>query len=326
MPTQQRPRGRNISILMGDQAVDFDTAAASGSYRPVQVYSESISDQEPFEEDPLLGATGLDNNRDSQEPAPGLRRGSGSVTVPLCLNNIGLWLGGLFGAPDTSGEEAPYTHVFASGGEALPYRTIEVRKRTGRFHQHIGCLVAAGRFRVAGAEGGFRRAEFDLMHKLTNRLEASAAGSPLSALALSRVPAAKGIVRVDSTVTGVCLSLDATYDNRPTAREFVGQDGVIAGFDLDEFAASSLTLRVRYVDDTFAAMMGDGSTHAVEIEYPGATAGHKLVLAWPAVRFERGGIPIEGPGGIEVQMTGRAEQTSGAPMLTATLVNAIEEY
>ncbi len=326
MPTQARPRGRNLSMLMGDQAVDFDTAAASGSYYPVPVYSESIADQEPFEEDPLLGATGLDNNRDSQEPAPGLRRGSGSVTTPLCLNNIGLWLAGLFGAPDTTGSEAPYTHVFTSGGEALPYRTIEVMKRAGKFHQHIGCLVAAGRFRVAGGEGGFRRAEFDLVHKQTNRLTSSGAGSPQTALALARVPASRGIVRVDSTITGVCLSLDATYDNRPTPREFVGQDGLIAGFDLDEFAVSSLTPRVRYVDDTFAEMQGDGLTHTVEIEYPGSVSGHKLVLAWSAVRFERGGIPIEGPGGIEVQMNGRAEQTGAAPMLTATLINAIEEY
>lgn len=326
MPTEARPRGRNILILMGTQAVGFDTPAAGGAYRPVQVYAESIADQEPFEEDPLLGATGLDNNRDSQEPAPGLRRGSGSVTVPLCLNSIGLWLAGLLGAPVTTGAEPPYTHVFTSGAEALPYRTIEVRKRAGKFHQHVGCLVAAARFRVAGGEGGFRRAEFDLVHQKTNRLTASAAGVPQAALPLARVPAARGIVRVDSTITGVCLSLDATYDNRPTPREFVGQDGLVAGFDLDEFATSSLTPRVRYVDDTFAEMQGDGATHAVEIEYPGAVAGHKLVLAWPAVRFERGGIPIDGPGGIEIELTGRAEQTGSAPMLTATLVNAVEAY
>lgn len=323
MSISARPRGRNIVALHGWQS-SFGTAATSGGYRPVSLYSKGMSESEPFEEDPVLSAGGH-NNRDPNDPAPGLKQGAGPLVVPLCLNQIGIWMTGLFGPPTTDEDDGVFTHVFASGGEVLPAATVEIMKAAGVFRRHIGVGLNTARFQVA-REAGFRRVELSTVFRNTTKHTASQAGAPGAALALNRVVAARGIVRIDDVAVGPVNSLDASYDNRMTPREHVSDDALLAGFDLDQEAASTVTIGVRLTNAAHADLAGDGATHKVEVEYPGVTAGQKLILEWAAVRFPPTDPAIEGPGGIEITLEGRAQQKADAPMLTATLVNAISSY
>lgn len=322
MSITTRPRGRNIVALHAWQAA-FGTPAAAG-FQPVSLYTTGMTESEPFEEDPILSAGGH-NNRDPNDPAPGLKQGAGPLVVPACLNQLGIWLTGLFGPPATDEVEAVFTHVFTSGGEALPAATIEVMKAAGVFRRHIGVGINTARFQLA-REAGFRRVELGTVFRNTSRHTATQAGSPSAALALNRVPSARGIVRIDDVAVGTANTLDATYDNRMAPLEHISDNALVAGFDLDQEAASTVSLGVRLTTSAHADLAGDGALHKVEVEYPGVIAGQKLLLTWAAVRFPPSDPTIEGPGGIELRLEGRAQQKPDAPMLTATLVNAVASY
>jgi hypothetical protein len=69
---------------------------------------------------------GIATNRDAADPFYDAITVDGTVGVPVDKTEFGRWLQLLFGAPTTSNVGADYTHVFKSGGTALPSASIEV--------------------------------------------------------------------------------------------------------------------------------------------------------------------------------------------------------
>ncbi|MCK7611966.1 phage tail tube protein [Roseibium sediminicola] len=322
MPTSATPRGKTANLLFGDQA-DFSTPAPV-DYISTPFYSENLGESEPLDTDPLLG-TARTNNRDQTAPAPGLVTMGGDIVVPMDVNHLPYWLTMLFGAPVTTGA-GPYEHVFTSGGEVLPYRTIEIEKRAGSaFFQNIGMLASGFSFDSARA-GGFRQATVNLVGRSQTKLGASAGGNPSAQLALSQIPASKGLMRIDSVDAAHFLGGSFNYQNNPAPDESLNATEYLSGYQLDDDATCSGSNRVRYVNDSYYDIMTAGDPVALELEFL-LSANAKILFAMPAVTFERTPFaPISGPGGLEAEFNWQAHQTAASAMLTVTVTNQIATY
>lgn len=231
----------------------------------------------------------------------------------------------LLGAPVTTGA-GPYTHVFTSGGEVLPYRTLEFEKRAGAaFFQNIGMLGAGLSFDTARA-GGFRQATINLVGRNQSKAALSGGGSPAAQLALNQISAAKGLMRIDTVDAAHFLGGSFSYQNNPAPDEALNNTEYLSGYLLDEDATCSGTNRVRYLNDSYYDIMVAGNSVALELEFE-ISATAKILFALPAVRFERTPFaPISGPGGLEAEFNWQAHQTDSAAMLTVTVTNQVASY
>lgn len=316
------PRGQQIDILAKTQT-DFSTPA-TGNYTKTYAYSVGLAQKQPLENDPLLGLP-RNNDRDTLGSVLGLPSHDGSVEVPLDLAHFGFWLMGAMGTPTDSGLTPDFTHVFNSGAATLPYRTIELKVPTtgaAGFIQHVGTVVNRMTFNVSRA-ANYQRVGLDLLGRNENKLGATAGGTPAAPWALDRVLNTLPVFKQDGVVVQI-ISLAATYDNKLRGLEFAGSD-YVAGYDSDEEATFTGTIRLRF--QTFAQYdQAAGNTpFAAQILWQ-KSATRLLQIDAPVMRLERVGVEVQGPGGIEQSFSFRAEQSSTAPMMTATLKNGVASY
>ena len=320
MATTPLPTGQLARMAIGEESA-FKTPPAA--FKSTYFYRDTLAQTTPRETDPLLGA-GYNNDRDETPSAPALSEHGGEIDVPLCLNHFGYWLRLLFGAPTTTGAGADKTHLFASGAPVLPSYAIEAKKMATDFRQHVGCV---GKSLSMSFEDkpGYHRARVAIGGAKENLLTTSAAGVLPAPLALLQVPASKGIVRVNSVAAGSILGGEITYSTGVSMERYVDDDDGFSAAVLLDRARATGALKLRYRDATFDNLAIANTDVALELEF--AISATKTVLfAMPAVRLERRGAPIEGPGGIESNMGFAAGQTAGAPMLSVTLKNQIATY
>lgn len=316
------PKGSGIDVLFKDESA-YGTPP-SGNWTPTFIYSHALEEKAPEEDDNLLGQP-RNNNRDATEPAPGLPTHGGPMVVPLCLNHIGYWLRLAFGAPTTTGTDPDYVHVFASGAESLPSRSIEIKtpKVGGNiFMQHAGIMLDKFAIEVSRA-GNYERMNLDLVGKQETKLTATAGGTPSAAAALDRILNTQGIFKIDD-VQAQIMQISANYDNRLKSLDEVG-DVHASGYDSDEDATFTGSIRLRFRDATLYDMAVARTLFAGEILLQ-KSAARSLSLKSPNMRLERAGLPITGPGGIEQSFNFRCQQSADDPMLTATLKSATATF
>jgi Phage tail tube protein len=322
MPTSALPRGKTVTLLLKSQT-DF-TAAPGGDWTRTFAYSHTMERKRPFEDDPLLGASRR-NNRDATAPAPGLEVLDGNIVVPVDFNHFGLWLYALLGAAQVTGSADPYTHVFSSGGEVLPWRTHQWQLASNIFLQDIGLVGSKLDIEMARA-GGFQKATVGFMGRTQAKLTASGGGSPALPWARDELSAALGTFKVNGAAAANIINVKASYDNKLTPQDYVN-DPLRSGFDLDQEATFSGSIDLRFVDSTYydlAAVVG-GTPFTAELLWQ-KSASRSLSLFAASMRIEPVGVPISGPGRIQQTFNFRAEQTSGANMLVATLKSSVPSY
>jgi hypothetical protein len=320
MPTSALPRGKTVNVLLLDE-VTFGTPVAD-DYLSTFIYSHTLEEKEPFESDPLLGVE-RNNNRDTTEPAPGLPDGAGDIVAPIDFNHIGLFLKGAMGAATVTGVADPYTHVFTSGLEVIPTRTAQIQVASNLFFQYAGVFVNKLSFDI-GRAAGFDRVTAACMFKKETKLTATAGGTPDAAWALDRAAKTLPIFKMSGSQAGFVVGMKAEYDNKAKALSFVG-DRYISGIDLDEEATFTGSIDVRFKDSTYYDLSVSGAAFPGEILWS-KSGNRSLSLAAPAMRLERKGLPISGPGGITQTYNFRCEQTADDPMLTATLKSLVAAY
>jgi hypothetical protein len=320
MPTAPAPRGLLTELLLKDETT-YGTAA-TGNYQKTLVYEDSLVELSPLEDDPVLG-TARNNARDMTQPVSGLRQGvTGNLVAPLDLNHSWFWLKGAFGAPVSTGSNPDYQHVFTSGDEVLPHRTIEGKRKSDVFLQRTGCLVAS----IAGEmsrRGGFDRMTVDILGRKETNLAATGGGTPPTILDRDPLPAVLPVLKIDGVAVADVISLSWTYNNGATPQDYLGDvAGYPTGHDLDAPASFSGTLRARFRSSTLYDLARAGTSFAMELLWQRAAA-RSLSIAAPLVRFDPVGLPVTGPGRIEQTFNFRAEQSDTLPMLTITLKNAL---
>jgi hypothetical protein len=93
-------------------------------------------------EQPLLNSELLGYGRDPLAPIKDAVTADGDVVVPLDAEAFGFWLKAAFGAPTTTGAEAPYSHEFQSGSWTLPSMSIETgMPEVPRYAMYSGCVL-----------------------------------------------------------------------------------------------------------------------------------------------------------------------------------------
>ena len=326
MPTAVAPRGKTIDFLVGAQST-FGTPA-TGNYTKTYIRSHSLIMKQPFANDPVLGLP-RNNNRDATAPAPGLITLAGNIVVPLDYNHIGVWLAAAFGAATDTGSADPYTHIFTSGSETLPFLTPEVEIQMpagGPIFMQYGSLLVSKFTLDASRAAGEEKMTFDMMGQVEAQNSASAGGTPATPWARDMVQAAIGAFNVNGEPAANILKISATYDNKPKAQEYLGNSsGLISGIDLDDESTFSGTLQLRFRDTTMYALGIAQTAFEGTILYSRAS-GRLVQFDAPNMRLEPAGVEIQGPAGIEQTFTFRCEQSSSAPMLTTTLKNLVPTY
>jgi hypothetical protein len=317
MPTAAAPRGQLATCLLKDETA-YGTPAG-GNYHQTLFYDDQLAELAPLEDDPILGSA-RHNFRDTTTPAPGLTQGvAGNVVVPLDLSHTWYWLKGAFGTPVSSGAAGDFQHVFTSGGEALPHRTLESKRDMAVFLQRTGCLVSS-----IGSElsrrGGFDRATVGIMGRKESNLSASAGGTPVTMLVRDPLPAWLPVLKLNALEAADIISLSWSYNNGATMQDYLGDpDGYPTGHDLDAPATFSGSFRARFRTDALYDGARAGTAYALELLWEKAAA-RSLSIAAPIVKLDPIGLPVSGPGRVEMAFNFRAEQGAAA-MVAVTLKN-----
>lgn len=322
MPTSALPRGKTINVLFKDEA-DFGISP-SGNWTATSIYSHSLEQAEPFEKDSLLGLP-RNNNRDSTSPAPSLAQVAGNIVAPVDYNHIGWLLKGAFGAASVSGAGDPYTHTFVSGGEVLPHRAMQVQLGASIFMVYNGLLVSKLSFDIS-RKANYDRITAEIMGQKETKYASTQGGTPATAWAAAPAPASLPIFKLNGTQLGFVTAMKGTYDNKAVAQNYLSGTKYISGHDLDDEATYDGTLDIRFTDTTLYEMAVANAAPFTGETLWNTSASRSLSILANAMRFERKGIPVPGPGGITQTFKYWSEQSASTPMLTVTLKSLVSAY
>lgn len=320
-------RGK-LLVMSGAFQTDLETPASTDSYK-LPYYDESFQPGEGLETDDEIRAD-VNNERDTTEPAPTLPNPSGSTNVCLDMNSVTFWLKMLLGDPVTTGAGAPYSHVFKSGAGVLPFATLEVPMGEERWKAFIAAHLNTFGFSF-DKEAGYKRLALGFVGREVRQITGAAAslfeGDAPTILPRAKASAALATFAIGGVTVGRCMGGGFQYSNNLTPENFA--DGT--RFPSDFFAGNAsaeLTPRIR-LDQTAAANAvldnfagAEGAAFACSVTVP-ISAALSLTLALPNCHGEKISPVVGGPGAVEFQGRIVASQTSGAPMMTATLVNAV---
>jgi len=316
-------RGKSVPLYLGPQ-IDFSSAAVADSYHNSYMYSLTPGGGQSFENDAILGGD-FHNDRDMTQPAPGLAESSVSLVAPMCLNHLGYILEGAFGAPTfTAG--TPNVRTYTSGGGTLPAQTLAYLLKAGDGRRLTGFTVGKIGFNI-GRQGGFGRVSVEGAARKYERMSDLALGTIPTALPLTRIPAYRGILRVDGIAEATLITASPSYDNGLDLVDFATDDQYLGGIEPGDGKYSCpITVRYKnsYFADKAAEAFDDTGFFPVEQEWQGKN-GNKLVFTAPRCRVAPASEPITGPGGIQVSYDLVAEQSATAPALTVALHNTVAD-
>jgi hypothetical protein len=294
----------------------YGTAPASG-YRLVPFASENLGAVRPLLANEMLGF-----GRDPLAPQRDAITTDGDMSIPVDVENLGLWLKAAFGNPTTTGT-TPKVHTFNSGAWSLPSMAIEIgMPEIPRFAMYTGVMLNTLRWSMQ--RSGLLTAAVGLMGQKEAVAASTAAGTPTS-LAYTRFGHFNGAITRDGSALGSIVSADITYSNNLDPVEIIRADGAVEGFD-PMVASLGGTLVARIADTTLLTQAINGAPCELKFAYDlGVNA--KFELTAHAVYLPQPRAPIEGPGGVQVTFDWQAARAASPTRLcTAILTNTVASY
>ncbi|WP_114965886.1 phage tail tube protein [Alkalilacustris brevis] len=274
-------------------------------------------------EQPLLNSELLGYGRDPLPPIKDAVTSDGDVVVPIDAQAFGFWLKAAFGAPTTTGSDAPYTHEFQSGAWTLPSISIETgMPEVPRYAMYSGCVLDQLSWQMQ--RSGLLTATARLVAQGEAVGTTTSTGTPTE-LVLKRFGHFNGAIKRNGVDLGNVVSAEITYANNLDRIETIRADGRIDGAD-PSIAALTGRIEVRFADQTLVTQAIDGDPCEMEFAYS-LPSGESFTFTVHAVYLPRPRIEISGPQGVQATFDWQAarDATEGR-MCTATLVNAVEEY
>lgn len=278
-------------------------------------------------DDPVLGGA-YDNNRDPIAPQLGMQKGDTQRTVPLALDEVGMWFSGCFGFPTTTGTAGAYTHVFKSGAESLPYLTVQDLLAASQLRLHRG--VVTDGFSIQGTkENAYPQLVLDLLMRDAAKAADWLAGDDAAAFSFQRPPSWGCSVLWNDSQIGEATTTNLNYKNN--CERFMGLNGDEFPISIDpKLASVGGSLGMRLNDDTYHALARAGGAAgklSLVWKLPSAPTTRSCQVDYNAVRLSASGQPVEGAGEMMSQFNVRGEQgTSGNPAVTVTLKNNVAAY
>ncbi|MDO5757303.1 MAG: phage tail tube protein [Rhodobacterales bacterium] len=311
-----RAQGERSQLAIAFETV-YGTAPASGFTRMPFAASTLSAEQ------PLLSSELLGYGRDPLAPIKDAITSDGDITIPLDAEAFGFWLKAAFGAPNTTGAIAPYTHEFQTGNWTLPSLAIETgMPEVPRFALYSGVMI--NQLSWTMQRSGLLTASVQLVAQGETVAAATHAGTPAD-LDLIRFGHFNGSIERNGVALGNVVSAQITYANNLDRIETIRADGMIDGAD-PTIAALTGQIEVRFADMVLMNQAIGGGPCELEFAYTLAS-GESLTVTAHAVYLPRPRVEISGPQGVQVTFDWQAAlSASPARMATITLINNVEEY
>lgn len=296
--------------------------APSGNYHQIGFMSGALG---PRQEQIDVRVLGLGTGRNPTDPLLGEIDVNETITVPVNQAGFGHWLRLMLGAPDTTGSASDYTHVFTSGGAALPSNTMVVdygaRLGTNRYMIIGGARAASMTMEFSNA--GPADAQINVVAQGGAYASAPGAGTP----AISAGPIfnrATGVIREGASAIGRVTSSTLTVDNGIQPLRTIRADRKIEEAEEGGFnATGSVTVRFAEGGLLPAALAGTPVDLSLGFE---VSATRSLIMRVPRAFLSQPRAQIEGPGGVSATFDFRASGEGVAGALIATLKNSTASY
>lgn len=306
-----RAQGARAQMALAFETT-YGTPPVSG-FTKMPFASTSLGAEQPLQTSELLGY-----GRDPQAPIKDAVTADGDVVIPIDAEAFGFWLKAAFGAPTTTGAEAPYSHEFRSGNWSLPSFSIETgMPEVPRFAMYSGCMV--DRFNWQMARSGLLTATASIVAQ-GETIGTTTAADTSANITLKRFGHFNGAITRNGTNIGNVVSADINYANNLDRVETIRADGKIDGAD-PSIAALTGNVVVRFADQTLVSQAINGEACELEFSYTLAS-GENLTLTAHAVYLPRPRIEISGPQGVQATFDWQAASDAGlGRMCTVTLTN-----
>jgi hypothetical protein len=307
-------QGSSVSLRAGTEASFGTDAVAMQEYPFIPTLTLQQS-QNQNQSNVMRG------NRDQAEPYLGFKSASSSFSVPIDSKLIGFWFKNALGTVATTGDSAPYTHLFTRHDTVLPSITLEkAHKDINTFHKGNGFKLNSFNF----AFGGEDEVKLDLEligQKVTNGT------SELIA------PTTGGIGTYfqpfDASLTGATKvkSGSISFNNNLDGGQYVIEDsGTVGDIPLGMIAVTG-SITALYENDTLMnnAINSTTSNLTVKLEIDVNTS---VEFKISEMKLEPTGVEVSSPQGIEQTLNFTAFYKAGADnsALAVTLINDVASY
>lgn len=303
---------------------DAETVPTTGGFQ-VSHYSETLAATDGLSPDPAIehGAT---NPRDQEDPADAIRRAGGGLELPFCFVQNTFWLAATLGLPTTTGESAPYTHVFKSGQSAL--KPFAMSAPHTAEHWKLGDYVIANTLGFSlNKEDGYKRLSIAALARDARLVKTEPGFSSASPTLMGTKKAAGSLATfgIDDTVVANITGGNFQYSNNAQLLDFVDGSDASADYDADDATVrTDLTLRLvegsnkNAILDRMTGKPADAFDGFVELAL---SADWSLRIDMPRCIFERRQPQNSGRGMMSVSAGFNAYRSGSDPAATFTLKN-----
>lgn len=322
MPPSPIIRGAEVSVRLV-KVTDVVETPGSQTMQALHMYSETVTPGEGTVEDEELGSD-QHNKIDPSSFAPALPNPSGGISVPLDLAQFGHWLRSMFGAPTTTGSAPDYTHVFNSGGNQPGLVTLEFP--TGNlFRVFDACCPSQMSMDLAPVDG-FRKVDFTLVGRSVRRPSATLSSTITAAPTRDKVLGHIGVVKINDVQVGNILGGNFQVATNAFMERYTADTKWPSAVEIGRPSLQCTPqLRVRQDIASTLALFDGVTPFKLEILFQ-KSATRSLSLVCNRVTAEPVLPQSNGLGPMEITPTFKGAQTGAAPMLIATLKNAVATY
>lgn len=307
--------GANYSLKVAEETQQ-GTSPASG-YKDMPLTQNSIDSSIQQQDSSVIG-----KGRETQAPTIGSKDIGGSLSVPIDVNNIGLWLKGLLGSASVTGS-GPYTHTFESGKDTLPSFSIEAGMPDANAYPIFkGCMIGGMQFSVQRNQEVLTQLEVLGMSHTENNATVDA-----SSTALNYVPFNQKnfYMNIDGQPAVLVTDLSLNFSNNLEGIASISSGETIDGIQVQNFDVTG-SISARYKDNTLLDKAEVNAPVEVECGFDMGN-GNKLVFTLHQVHLSKAGREVTGPSGIDLQFDVRgAKNQALGKSLTVELTNDIASY
>ena len=319
MPNEQIARGYKTQCLLDfEQSFGVAPEAPGGHILPINSFGLNVSRAKNT-------AATLTGRRDPVEPFDGNVEVTGDIVVPVDTRAFPWWLKLLMGAPATTGEAVPYTHVFKIG-DTTPSGIIQCRLGTNplTYAKFDGCKVSSLNITTGGDE--------ELTATLTmagrnGTYGATDYNAGAASVVLKRVNNFQASLKLGEAVLAIVTQLDLTIDNGlDTTIRTLSSKGMV--YDIPEGIMSVTgTATMLYTGTAIMEEAMVNTEKSLEVTWE-IDASNKITFRLPEVQFQYQGPTVEGPTGITVEQPFVAYYADATEdtCFQATVINDVASY
>ncbi len=315
-------KGSKARILGGVKESVYNTTPniAGGSTINLPFMSSSIRGSSN-----LIKSKVLKGRRDDVAPSQGNISVAGTVVIPVDQANIGYWLQMLLGNPVSTGNSAPYTHVFDIPDSLDSWVLEHGYTDNGDYQLFNGCKAKSMSFEFGG-DGELSASVEIVGGKETTGTSSMDSGTPtsvtLTPYSFKHVAAKEG-----GSPIATLLSASLTISNELDESQYlIGASGYRGSLPEGKCVVSG-NIKAIFEDWTLYGKASAGTESSLQFTL--TNGSYSLDILMQEVIFGQNAPAIDTPGGIYIDLPFQAYFDNAAQDKTGvqvTLVNTLAAY